>query len=91
MTSNSSAEKSASSNDGSTDGERPESPEIDIGSPEPPDSPTFNQLSPKENDFVFNLIVIPKSNLDFIQNKSRKLLNYIIQYYFLITFGSDLM
>lgn len=51
MTSNSSAEKSASSNDGSTDGERAESPEIDIGSPEPPDSPVFNQLSPKENDF----------------------------------------
>ncbi len=32
--------------------ERVESPEIDIGSPEPPESPPIsNQLSPKESDF----------------------------------------
>ena len=31
--------------------ERVESPEIDIGSPEPPESPIRNQLSPKESDF----------------------------------------
>ena len=31
--------------------ERAESPEIDIGSPEPPESPISNRLSPKESDF----------------------------------------
>ena len=46
MTSNNLADKTPSP------AGRAESPEIDIGTPELPESPVINQLSPKESDFI---------------------------------------